>query len=532
MQSKFSLLFVAVFCVSFSNCDNVVGGHSDATEEDLRVVRPLLQESLEQLKTQPNGADLCLVNINSVKSQTVAGKKFTINADLASDDCKTKKNCKVTVWHQSWNGFADFDYTCDDGSKHKVTKAGRTKRSLVGGPQDVEPETVKELEKNITASFVQLSAEGKPQLQIKKVLDAKQKVVAGILYTVRAEIDSPDGTKLCTIEIWKKPWMNFCQYSTKCDSGENYQVVQDDRVKRSIMEERPLMMGEEFENHDDESIALFNKFKVKFGRAYDTDDEHAMRLRIFRQNLFTIRQLNKFEQGTAVYGITDFADLTFEEYKQRTGLLQRSEVDNNELKNPEPEIPDIELPKSFDWREKNAVTPVKNQGNCGSCWAFSVTGNVEGIHAVKYGRLESYSEQELVDCDTVDSGCNGGLPDNAYKAIETLGGLESETEYPYKAHKNKQCQFDKTHSHVTVTGAVDFKEKDEVGIAKWLTVNGPVSIGINANAMQFYRGGVSHPWKALCRASSLDHGVLLVGYGVAEYPMFNKTLPYWVIENY
>lgn len=68
-------------------------------------------------------------------------------------------------------------------------------------------------------------------------------------------------------------------------------------------------------------------------------------------------------------------------------------------------------------------------------------------------------------------------------------------------------------------------------MAKWLTVNGPISIGINANAMQFYRGGISHPWKALCRASSLDHGVLIVGYGIAEYPTFNKTMPYWIIKN-
>ena len=112
---------------------------------------------------------------------------------------------------------------------------------------------------------------------------------------------------------------------------------------------------------------------------------------------------------------------------------------------------------------------------CMSCWTF-----IEGVQAVKSGKLESYSEQELLDCDTVDNACNGGLPDDAYKAIEKIGGLELEDDYPYEAKKAKQCRFNQTMSHVKVKGAVDLP-KDEVSMQKWLITNGPISIGNSLN---------------------------------------------------
>lgn len=140
-----------------------------------------------------------------------------------------------------------------------------------------------------------------------------------------------------------------------------------------------------------------------------------MRFKIFKDNLVKIQHLNEHERGTATYGITEFADMTEEEYQRRTGLLRSLKHENN-IQNPMAVIDEnLKIPKSFDWRDQNKVTGVKNQGNCGSCWAFSVTGNIEGLQAIQSGKLEEYSEQELVDCDSVDQGCNGGLPDNAYK---------------------------------------------------------------------------------------------------------------------
>lgn len=116
-----------------------------------------------------------------------------------------------------------------------------------------------------------------------------------------------------------------------------------------------------------------------------------------------------------------------------------------------------------------------------------------------------------------------------FRAVEKLGGLETESEYPYEAHGEK-CQFNSTKVHVRVKGAVDLP-KNETAIAQYLVQNGPIAVALNANAMQFYRGGVSKPFKILCSPKNLDHGVLLVGYGVAEYPRFNKVLPYWIIKN-
>jgi cathepsin F len=201
------------------------------------------------------------------------------------------------------------------------------------------------------------------------------------------------------------------------------------------------------------SEILFENFIKKYERRYLNDDEQSLRMRIFKRNLHKIEMLNKHEQGTAKYGITEFADMTEKEYLRRTGLIVPENHENN-LGNPIADIPDVPLPESFDWRDKAAVTDVKNQGNCGSCWSFSVTGNIEGLHAIKTGQLEAYSEQELLDCDTKDNACNGGYMDDAFKAIEQIGGLELEDEYPYMAKKQKKCLFNQTLSHVKVKGVV------------------------------------------------------------------------------
>lgn len=533
MSSKF-LLLISVLCVGTSivHC-GVVGGPSEITDpKELDELKQTFTTSLTKLsENNEHKSKLEFVEIISATRQVVAGSLTAARINVLENG--QKKECTLNLWEKLWLKWHQVEVECGENEekrKYKLTSGNERKKRdvLVGAPNEVTPSELNELSGKLEESFVQLGATNGTSLGVERLLGASKQVVAGVVYKIRCIIKTQDGPEECTVRLWEKPWMNFRQVDVDCGPEKQYSVVQDARPKRSSI--RPLVEQDAFDMTETPEVQHFEAFKSQFNRVYDDALEHDMRFRIFKQNLFQIRQLNKFEQGTAVYGVTEFADMTYNEYKMRTGLRMRNLEDTNEISNPKAEIPDIELPESFDWREKGAVTPVKNQGSCGSCWAFSVTGNIEGIHAVKTGNLESYSEQELVDCDTQDAGCNGGLPDNAYKAIETIGGLELEDEYPYNAHKTK-CHFNRSMIHVRVKGAIDFTAKDEDGIAKWLTVNGPVSIGINANAMQFYRGGISHPWKALCGAGNLDHGVLLVGYGVARYPKFNKVLPYWIVKN-
>jgi len=178
------------------------------------------------------------------------------------------------------------------------------------------------------------------------------------------------------------------------------------------------------------------------------------------------------------------------------------------------------LPAAIDWTTKGAVTPVKDQGQCGSCWSFSTTGALEGAFAIKYGTLVSFSEQQLVDCDTLgnggrDHGCNGGLMDNAFNWISKNNGLCTETDYPYVSGVTKTagtCQ--KSCKNVVgsdvLSSPVDVEPASDVAMMGALAL-GPVSVAIEADERDFqlYKSGV---FSGKC-GTNLDHGVLAVGYG-------------------
>jgi cathepsin F len=265
----------------------------------------------------------------------------------------------------------------------------------------------------------------------------------------------------------------------------------------------------------------FEDFQQKYEKSYQDETEKARRFAIFQVNAVVAQALTASDKGTAKYGITKFADLSHAEFKQlyRGLKMPKGALAGQPIDVPTPRA----VPASVDWRQKGAVTPVKNQGQCGSCWSFSTTGNVEGQWFLAKGNLVSLSEAELVDCDKVDHGCEGGLMVNAYKEIQRLGGLETEKAYPYHPEDGK-CHFNRAKVVAYINGSVVLPT-DEGKLASWCAANGPIAIGINADVMQMYQGGISHPTNDQCDPEFLDHGVLIVGYGTE-----NGT-PFWIVKN-
>uniref|UniRef100_A0A0D3G1H2 Oryzain beta chain n=3 Tax=Oryza TaxID=4527 RepID=A0A0D3G1H2_9ORYZ len=253
--------------------------------------------------------------------------------------------------------------------------------------------------------------------------------------------------------------------------------------------------------------------------------EHERRFHVFWDNLKFVDAHNARadERGGFRLGMNRFADLTNEEFRATflgAKVAERSRAAGERYRHDGVE----ELPESVDWREKGAVAPVKNQGQCGSCWAFSAVSTVESINQLVTGEMITLSEQELVECSTngQNSGCNGGLMDDAFDFIIKNGGIDTEDDYPYKAVDGK-CDINRENAKVvSIDGFEDVPQNDEKSLQK-AVAHQPVSVAIEAGGREFqlYHSGV---FSGRC-GTSLDHGVVAVGYGT------DNGKDYWIVRN-
>jgi len=273
----------------------------------------------------------------------------------------------------------------------------------------------------------------------------------------------------------------------------------------------------------------FGAWMRSFQKSYGAE-EFQPRYLAFKDNMDFVEKWNS-EGHSSEVGLNKFADLTNEEYRS---IYLGTKVDEAKMIRrlavaaalPQPNI--VNAPVSIDWRTNGSVTPVKDQGQCGSCWSFSTTGSVEGQHQLKTGNLVSLSEQNLMDCSTAqgNQGCNGGLMDDAFKYIISNNGIDTEASYPY-TEKDGTCHYSAANRGATISSYKDVTAGSEAALLDASATVGPISVAIDASkaSFQLYTKGVYHA--LLCSATRLDHGVLVVGYGVDS----DNNDAYWLVKN-
>lgn len=279
--------------------------------------------------------------------------------------------------------------------------------------------------------------------------------------------------------------------------------------------------------HEKESY-IFTKFQAflkEHNKKYTTIEEYTARFNVFKANYermeaFTLSDKPKSHN----VGITKFFDLTTQEFRNTYLNLKVTLLDQIKAQSTPYQTSIEAAPAEFDWRKQGAVGNVKDQGSCGSCWAFSTVANLEGLFAIKNKKQVVLSEQQLVDCDKdQDQGCNGGLMENALKYVQA-NGLALAADYKYTA-RDGRCKASKVKSAIAVKGQHFAADQEEENIKKMLAETGPLSIAINAEPLQFYDGGILDADASDCDPQSLNHGVAIVGYGS------ENGQAYWIIRN-
>ncbi|XP_020297465.1 cathepsin L [Pseudomyrmex gracilis] len=274
-------------------------------------------------------------------------------------------------------------------------------------------------------------------------------------------------------------------------------------------------------------------FKMHHKKVYTSPIEEGYRMKIFLDNKRKIAEHNrKYEMNEVSYklGMNKYGDMLRHEFVSiLNGFNKSVSTLKQQFIGPTFIMPaNVELPQEVDWRKHGAVTEVKDQGHCGSCWAFSSTGALEGQHFRKTDILVSLSEQNLVDCSGKfgNNGCNGGLMDNAFEYIKENRGLDTEKSYPYEA-ENDKCRYNPRNNGATDAGYVDIPEGNEEKLKAAVATVGPVSVAIDASHESFHLYSEGIYYEPDCDSENLDHGVLVIGYGTDS----ETSEDYWLVKN-
>jgi len=267
----------------------------------------------------------------------------------------------------------------------------------------------------------------------------------------------------------------------------------------------------------------FLDYVKKFNKNYEAN-EIPKRFAAFMSNKAEIGRLSADARRRGLntkFGYTKFSDLTADEFKKYYLGYKPHPQPPKPKTRTQWENAHVEVPNSLDWRTKGAVSAVKDQGQCGSCWAFSATEGVESGWFICGHSLPDCAPQQIVDCDTTDQGCNGGDLPTAFQYIQSAGGLEDENDYPYTA-EDGTCNFNAQDIVAKITGfEYATQSQNESAMQAAMVTVGPLSVCVDASSWQNYDGGVI----TSC-GDSLDHCVQIVGWDT-----YSDGTPYWTVRN-